>query len=114
MEGTVRHFFALCVISFFFCSCGGRSAQTEFEFGNRLARAGLWQEAFYRWQKTLEKNGMNPALHNNLAVALEKMGKFEEAEKEYRKALELDPKNVRIQENFKQFQKYMKKGQDEK
>lgn len=110
----MRNLYTVCIIFLFFCSCGGRSAQTEFEFGNRLARAGLWQEAFYRWQKTLEKNGMKPALHNNLAIAFEKMGKFEEAEKEYRKALELDPKNARIQENFRQFQKYMKKGQDEK
>ena len=110
----MKHFFLVCVALLFFNFCGSRPVQTELEFGNRLARAGLWQEALYRWQKVLEKNPMNPSLRNNLAVALEKMGRFEDAEKEYRKALELDPKNTHIQDNFKQFQKWMKKGQDEK
>ena len=38
--------------------------------------------------------------HKNLGVALEKLGKHEEAESAYRKAIELDPQNADTQLNL--------------
>jgi tetratricopeptide (TPR) repeat protein len=39
--------------------------------------------------------------HNNLGVALQRLGRFHEASEEYRKALELDPKDTRARTNLR-------------
>jgi Flp pilus assembly protein TadD len=84
------------------------------EFGNRMAKSGLWREAFFRWQKYLQNGNNTAAVHNNMAIALENMGRLKEAEKEYLKALELAPANQVIKENFDQFKRLKKKGKNEK
>ena len=44
-----------------------------------------------------------PQAWNNLAIAYEHEGKFDDARKAYEKALELDPKNVLIRQNYDLF-----------
>ncbi|MFQ5789679.1 MAG: tetratricopeptide repeat protein [Acidobacteriota bacterium] len=78
-------------------------AKREVEFGIEVARAGLWKEAIYRWQKAVELDPQNASARNNLGVAYEQAGEFERAEKEYKRALELDAGNMYIRQNFELF-----------
>lgn len=75
-----------------------------------MAKSGLWREAYFRWQKHLQSGHNTAAVHNNMAVALENMGKFKEAEKEYLKAIELAPGSQVIKDNYNQFKRLQKKG----
>lgn len=90
-------------------SCAGKRYGSEFEFANALAQKGLWKEAYFRWGRALEAGMNTAALHNNMAIALEEMGKPDEAEKEYKKALALAPNNEQIKRNLERFHK---KGTD--
>lgn len=99
----------LFLILGFFGACSNRRQviKTEFEFANKLARQGLWKEAHYRWNKLLANDKDNVALYNNIAISLEKMGKFDEAEKMYKKALALR-KNPTVQVNYDKLKRYLK------
>ena len=75
-------------------------ARQQLEFGVAVARAGLWREAIYRWQKAVEIDPTYAAAYNDLAIAYEHDGQLEKAKIAYEKAAELDPKNVHIKQNF--------------
>jgi len=97
---------------------GGCSAKTvyksEFDFANKMAQEGLWKEAHYRWKNILAGGRENAAIYNNIAVALEHMGRFEEAEESYKKALALSANNSTIQGNYDKFKKLLEKNKNEK
>ncbi|HEY2431165.1 MAG TPA: tetratricopeptide repeat protein [Vicinamibacterales bacterium] len=78
-------------------------SKEQVEFGIQVAQNGLWNEALYRWQKAVELDPSYSAAWNNLAIAYEHEGKFEQAKKAYEKALELDPKNLLIRQNYDLF-----------
>ena len=78
-------------------------AQEQVEFGIRVAENGLWNEALYRWQKAVEIDPTYAAAWNDLAIAYEHEGRFEDAKKAYEKALELDSKNLMIRQNYDLF-----------
>jgi len=78
-------------------------SKEQVEFGIRVAQNGLWNEALYRWKKAVELDPTYAAAWNNLAIAYEHEGKFEDAKKAYEKALELDPKNLMIRQNYDLF-----------
>ena len=78
-------------------------SKQEVEFGIKVAQSGLWNEALYRWQKAVELDPTYASAWNNLAIAYEHEGKFEEAKKAYEKALQLDPKNLMIRQNYDLF-----------
>ena len=80
-----------------------KEARSQVEFGIRVASQGLWREAIYRWQRAVELDPTYAAAWNNLAVALEQAGEFARAKQAYEKALQLDPKNVHIKQNFDMF-----------
>ncbi len=86
-------------------SCAMQTGRTEFDFGNSLARENLWNEALFRYQRALLVIPQSAALHNNLALTYEQLGRMEEAEKEYRTALRLDPGNTQITSNLERFEK---------
>lgn len=79
------------------------------EFAIRAAKEGLWREAAFRWEKIVRMDPQNAKAHNNLAVAYEAMGRFEEAERHYKLALELDPENKAIQENYLRFKRLQRR-----
>jgi Flp pilus assembly protein TadD len=78
-------------------------SKEQVEFGIKVAENGLWNEALYRWQKAVELDPTYAAAWNNLAIAYEHEGKFDQAKKAYEKALELDPKNLMIRQNYDLF-----------
>ena len=71
--------------------------------GVAAARADSWDEAVRQWKKALDLGPDSAAAHNNLAIAYEKQGAFEEARKEYEAALRLDPGNAVIKDNYERF-----------
>jgi Flp pilus assembly protein TadD len=80
----------------------GKSKE-QVEFGIKVAQLNLWNEALYRWQRATELDPTYAAAWNNLAIAYEHDGKFDDAKKAYEKALELEPKNLMIRQNYDLF-----------
>jgi len=78
-------------------------AKAQVDFGIKVAQRGLWKEALYRWDRAREIDPTYAAAWNNLAVAYEQLGQFEEARQAYQKALDLEPDNLLIQQNFDLF-----------
>ncbi len=68
-----------------------------------MAQLGLWKEAVYRWTKAVELDPQNASARNNLAVAYEQTGEFDQANQEYERALELEPNNMYIRQNYELF-----------
>lgn len=78
-------------------------AKAQVEFGIEVARKELWREAAYRFEKAVETDPTYPAAWNNLAIAYEQQGNFNDANKAYTKAVELDPNNMLIRQNYDLF-----------
>ena len=73
------------------------------EFGIEVARRELCREALYRWQRAVEIDPTYAAAFNNLAIAYERLGDFEQARDAYERAVELEPDNLIIQQNYDLF-----------
>src|SRR5204863_110068 len=78
-------------------------AKAQVEFGINVAQRGLWREAIYRWEKATQLDPSYPAAFNDLAIEYEHEGQLEKARKAYERALELDPNNTQIQQNYELF-----------
>jgi Tfp pilus assembly protein PilF len=78
-------------------------AKGQVEFGIKMAQNGLWKEAAYRWKKAVELDPTYAAAWNNLAIAYEHQGDFENAEEAYSKAVDLDRDNMLIRQNYDLF-----------
>ncbi len=78
-------------------------AKKQVEFGISVARRGLWREAIYRWERASQIDPSYAAAHNNLAIAYEHEGDLEKARVAYEKAIELEPGNALIKQNYELF-----------
>ena len=78
-------------------------AESQVDFGIKVAQKKLWREATYRFEKAVEIDPTYPAAWNNLAIAYEEQGKLDDANKAYTRAIELDPDNILIRQNFDLF-----------
>ena len=78
-------------------------AKKHVEFGIAVAQKGLWREAIYRWEQAAKIDPNYPAAYNDLAIAYEHEGQFDKARKAYEKALELEPDNQLIRQNYELF-----------
>ncbi len=78
-------------------------AKKQVEFGITVARKGLWREAIYRWERATQIDPSYAAAHNNLAIAYEHEGDLEKARIAYEKAIELEPGNATIRQNYELF-----------
>ena len=79
------------------------NSKAQVDFGIKAAQKELWSEALYRWKRAVEIDPTYAAAFNNLAIAYEHNGKFDEARAAYEKALELEPNNVLIKQNYDLF-----------
>jgi type IV pilus assembly protein PilF len=78
-------------------------AKSQVEFGIKVAQKGLWREAIYRWEKATEVDPTYGAAFNDLAIAYEHEGQLDKARKAYEKAIELDPNNAQVRQNYELF-----------
>ena len=78
-------------------------AKKQVEFGISVAQRGLWREAIYRWERATQIDPSYAAAYNNLAVAYEHEGEFDKARTAYEKAIELDPRNALVKQNYELF-----------
>lgn len=83
--------------------CAGTPATNPIRLGVRAAEQGDWDEAVREWEAARDRGGASAGLHNNLAVAYEKLGRLDLARSEYLAALELAPKSSAIRENYRKF-----------
>jgi Tfp pilus assembly protein PilF len=78
-------------------------AEKQVRFGIAVAQRGLWREAIYRWERATQIDPTYAAAHNNLAIAYEHEGDLDKARGAYEKALELEPDNAFIKQNYELF-----------
>jgi len=83
--------------------CARPLASGALTAGIRAAEEDNWEEAFRQWAAAVEREPGSAAAHNNLAVACEKKGAWDEAAREYETALRLDPENPEIKANYESF-----------
>lgn len=79
------------------------TASEQLSFGVDMARRGLWNEALFRFHRAEQLEPGKPRVLNNLAVAYEAVGEFDEALEHYKKALEADPGNKDLRRNYARF-----------
>ncbi len=80
------------------------TAESQLRFGVQMAQRGLWSEAFFRFQQAQRLEGGNDAkVLNNLAVASEALGKFDQALDFYKQALRLAPGDADVKANYDRF-----------
>lgn len=89
-------------------------AKSQVEFGINVAQRGLWREAIYRWEKAVELDPRYAAAFNDLAIAYEHEGQLDKARKAYEKALELEPNNSQIRQNYELFKEINDRTSSEK
>ncbi len=102
------------VFAFALVACAGSSdvarESTQTDFGVNMARQNLWREAMFRFQRAVQMNPQDPMAHNNLAVAYEANGDYENARKEYLEALRLDRSNDYIKKNYSRFVEFLSRN----
>ncbi len=78
-------------------------AGAQLSFGVQMARSGLWNEAFFRFQQAAQLDPGNPRILNNLAVASEARGDFEGALRFYQEALRINSNDAEVKRNYARF-----------
>ena len=91
------------------CASGGsasRTASDEVREGVRVAQLGYWQEAFFRFDRARDLSPDDVVILNNLAVAQEALGRYDDALATYKLALQKEPKNTVIRKNYARFAEF--------
>lgn len=78
-------------------------ASAQLQFGVDMAKRGLWNEALFRFQQAQGERPSDPQVLNNIAVAYEALGLFDEALEAYRTALDASPGNRELRANYSRF-----------
>lgn len=112
---NVRHalpvgFLVLAALVVVGCA-GGARPQTagtgdQIAFGVQMAQRGLWNEALFRFQQAERLEPNNPRLLNNLAVAYEAVGRFDQALETYQRAARSAPQDAEIRRNYSRFSQF--------
>ena len=79
------------------------TAQQQLAFGIDMAKRGLWNEALFRFKRAGQMRPGDPSILNNMAVAYEAVGAFDQALESYKKALKSDPGNQDLKRNYSRF-----------
>jgi Flp pilus assembly protein TadD len=83
-----------------------KQAEEQVEFGYKAARRGYWQEALERFELADELTPNQARILNNIAVALEANGRFDQARTTYEAALALDPSSSAVRRNLERFEEF--------
>lgn len=81
----------------------GDDPEAQLKFGVDMAKRGLWSEALFRFRQAEELDPNNFRVWNNLAVAYEANGMFDEALDAYQTALRMEPGNRELRRNYSRF-----------
>ena len=97
----------IAVLTLVGCGSGGqappiKSAGNQVAFGVNMAQRGLWSEALFRFERASEARRDFEVL-NNLAVASEALGQFDQALEYYQEALALAPSDPELRNNYNRF-----------
>lgn len=91
-------------------ACSGNrnpnQASAQLQFGVDMARRGLWSEAMFRFQEAARLDPQSPHILNNLAVASEALGQFDQALDYYKRALQLAPNDREARANYSRFAEF--------
>jgi len=79
------------------------SASEQLAFGAQMAQRNLWNEALFRFRQAEKLEPGNVRAMNNIAVALEAIGRFEDALAAYQRALKAEPNSVELKRNYGRF-----------
>jgi tetratricopeptide (TPR) repeat protein len=118
MKPLFLMFFALTLVSVFPGCASKKEASQDFDrelidaelaFGRKAAQFELWQEAIFRWEKVRARDGANAKALNNLAVAYEAVGNYDQAKALYEEALDLDESLNPLRNNYKRFLNFYKR-----
>jgi Flp pilus assembly protein TadD len=91
------------------CASGGgapSSAKVDVREGVRVAQLGYWQEALFRFSRANTVTPDDEVILNNLAVAQEALGRYDDALATYKLALKKAPKNAVIRKNYARFAEF--------
>lgn len=66
------------------------------EKGNKLFQSGRYEEALTAYTRAIIKNSTDPSYFTNRALCHLNLKKWNQAEDDCRKALELDKKNIKV------------------
>src|SRR5438094_733923 len=113
MKRILRRFAAVAAV-LLAAACAHRTdlarPEAQDNFGVRMAKMNLWREAMFRFRRAVEINPSDAMAHNNLAVAYEANGDFDNARKEYLEALKLDRNNAYIQKNYSRYVEFLSRN----
>ncbi|MEM9556926.1 MAG: tetratricopeptide repeat protein [Acidobacteriota bacterium] len=89
-------------------ACGGgyqepATQPAQLAFGVDMAERGLWNEALFRFEQARRIAPGDARVLNNIAVAYEALGQFDEALAAYREALRVDRSNQNVRQNYSRF-----------
>lgn len=84
----------------------GKAAEQQMKLGYDAARRGYWQEALVRFELANEITPQQPKILNNIAVALEAAGRYDEARATYEAGLRIAPGDRYLTRNFKFFKEF--------
>jgi Flp pilus assembly protein TadD len=88
---------------------GQRLARAEMEEGVRAAKRGYWLEALSRFEQARLHDPGDARVLNNLAVALEAVGRYEEAKETYEAAYTGNTGDRGLRRNYQRFQEFYDK-----
>jgi Tfp pilus assembly protein PilF len=116
MRTGLKLFLLMALVVLAGSACSGRrldlnQSGDQLQFGVQMARANLWREAMFRFERAVEIDPSNPTALNNLAVAYEGIGEFEKARDTYARALAADRSNQYIQKNYSRFVEFYSRNQ---
>jgi len=81
----------------------GPDMDKEISFGVKMAQRGLWSEALFRFKRAAEQRPNDGKVLNNLAVAYEAIGQYDNALLAYKEALKADSTNRELKRNYSRF-----------
>ncbi len=92
------------------------TAKAQMKFGTEMAQRGLWNEALFRFERALALEPQRAEIYNNIAVAYEALGLFDEALEHYRQGLRMSPADKGLKRNYARFvefyQRFRPDGED--
>jgi tetratricopeptide (TPR) repeat protein len=76
------------------------------KWGFQAAKRGYWLEALDRFERANDLTPNQPRILNNIAVALEASGRFDDALAAYEAALAVAPSDKVLRRNFTRFREF--------